>query len=136
MSTCRSLFHRIQAFCDVLLSVALFASIIISVHGLTACSSRPSSVPASFSESSDTARIFPDYRDVVIPPNIAPMNFMVRDSMASEFVVTIADIVCGATSDGKIDIDAAVMVINHINGVKALTDDEYNRANVDAACVR
>ena len=106
MSIRHSLFHRIQAFCDVLLSVALFASIIISVHALTACSSRPSSVPASFSESSDTARIFPDYRDVVIPPNIAPMNFMVRDSLASEFVVTVADIVCGATSDGKIDIDA------------------------------
>lgn len=34
-------------------------------------------------------------------------------------------------ADGKIDIEDAVMVINHVNGQKALTDDEAGRANVD-----
>lgn len=33
--------------------------------------------------------------------------------------------------DGKIDIEDAVMVINHVNGVKVLTDDESNRADID-----
>lgn len=82
---------------------------------MAACSSRPNAVPASFTELTDTADIYPDYRDVTIPPNIAPLNFMVRDAEADAFVVewTAATpgsngsgiLVCGATSDGKTDID-------------------------------
>lgn len=34
-------------------------------------------------------------------------------------------------ADGNIDIEDAVMVINHVNGQKALTDDESKRANID-----
>lgn len=33
--------------------------------------------------------------------------------------------------DGKIDIEDAVMVINHVNGQKALTDAESSRADID-----
>lgn len=69
------------------------------------CTSRPSSVPATFTELADSAEIYPDYRDVTIPPNIAPLNFMVKDNGASEFVVTMDDLVCGAATDGKFDID-------------------------------
>jgi len=72
---------------------------------LTACSSRPSAIPETFAELTDSAVIYPDYRDVIIPPNIAPLNFMVIDSAASEFVAEVGDIVCGATEDGKFDID-------------------------------
>ena len=72
---------------------------------LASCTSRPSSVPTTFTELTDSAEIYPDYRDVTIPPNIAPLNFMVSDVGASEFVVTMDDLVCGATSDGKFDID-------------------------------
>ena len=72
---------------------------------LQACSSRPSAIPATFTELTDSARVYPDYRDVTIPPNIAPLNFMVIDSAASEFVAEVGDIVCGASKDGKFDID-------------------------------
>ena len=79
--------------------------LIVAAATLACCNSRPTTVPAAFSEVSDSAHIFPDYVGVTIPPNIAPLNFMVEDSLASEFVVTINDLVCGATADGKIDID-------------------------------
>lgn len=36
-------------------------------------------------------------------------------------------------ADGNIDIEDAVLVINHVNGAKALTDDETKRANVDGS---
>ena len=73
---------------------------------LIACSTKPTSVPTSFTELTDSAVVYPDYRDVTIPPNIAPMNFMVRDASASEFVVEMGDVVTGATEDGKFDIDS------------------------------
>ena len=78
---------------------------IATMMALLACSSRPSAIPATFAELTDSAVIYPDYRDVTIPPNIAPLNFMVTDASASEFVAEVGDIVCGANEDGKFDID-------------------------------
>ena len=78
---------------------------IAAMMGLLACSSRPSAIPATFTELTDSAAVYPDYRDVTIPPNIAPLNFMVMDSAASEFVAEVGGIVCGANEDGKFDID-------------------------------
>ncbi|MGN0233983.1 MAG: hypothetical protein ACI4B5_06150, partial [Bacteroidaceae bacterium] len=39
-------------------------------------------LPGQFTQSDTQANIFPNYRDIVIPPNIAPLNFMVKDSGA------------------------------------------------------
>ncbi len=75
---------------------------------LAACSSKPSSVPQQFTEVNEEARIFPDYRDVTIPPNIAPLNFMVTDSLADAFVMQAGDLVCGAGEDGKFYLDSLV----------------------------
>ena len=54
--------------------------------------------------------IYPDYREVVVPPNIAPLNFMVCDQTASEFVVAYGShgspLLVGAGADGKVDIDS------------------------------
>jgi len=64
----------------------------------------------------DTAAIYPDYRDVTIPPNIAPLNFMVNDTLADSFVADIGGIVCGATDDGKFDIDSTAwrrLLVDH-----------------------
>ncbi|MCR4995226.1 MAG: hypothetical protein K6A32_07650 [Bacteroidales bacterium] len=90
---------------------------------VAACKGLPTSVPATFSELTDTAEIYPDYRDITIPPNIAPLNFMVYDAGAKAFVVewtfvdkagrkgasedhaTPATLVCGAADDGKIEMD-------------------------------
>ena len=86
-------------------SIIRYAFVILSALSLACCNSRPTAVPAAFAESSDSVVIYPDYRDITIPPNIAPLNFMVVDETASEFVVKIGDLVCGATDDGKLDID-------------------------------
>ena len=84
---------------------------------LVACSSRPSAVPEAYAEVADSVAIYPDYRGVTVPPNIAPLNFCVADASATEFVAvmmpdtnpaggaTATAIVCGATADGKFDID-------------------------------
>ena len=77
----------------------------LSAFMLIACS-HPAIVPTSFSETTDSLVIFPDYRDVTIPPNIAPLNFMVTDAAATEYVVTVGDLVYGAGKDGKIDMDS------------------------------
>ena len=71
-----------------------------------ACGKRQAEVPATFTEVADSALVYPDYRDVTIPPNIAPMNFMVRDEAADAFVADIGGLMCGAGKDGKMDIDS------------------------------
>ncbi len=79
---------------------------------LIACSSKPSAVPTTFTETTDSLAMYPDYRDVTIPPNIAPLNFQLTDSSATEYVVAFdaeatpeVGFTCGACEDGKIDID-------------------------------
>lgn len=52
---------------------------------LAACSTN---VPSSFSEKAAEADIYPDYANCVVPVNIAPMNFFLRDS-ADASVLTI-----------------------------------------------
>lgn len=85
-----------KSYCYLILSVVIFA----------ACS-HTATVPTSFAETQDSLVIYPDYRDVTIPPNIAPLNFMVIDSIATEYVVSVGELVCGADKDGKIDMDSA-----------------------------
>ena len=45
---------------------------------VTSCSKHPS-LPTSFTEVNETPHIFPDYVDVMVPPNIASLNFLVDD---------------------------------------------------------
>ena len=46
-------------------------------------------VPETAQATTQPAAVFPDYRDVVIPPNIAPLNFQVNQP-AEEIVVQVA----------------------------------------------
>lgn len=55
---------------------------------LAACSSHPS-IPASSKDAGSLPRIFPDYRNVTVPCNIAPLNFMLEDKAFSECVARI-----------------------------------------------
>lgn len=52
---------------------------------LAACST---DVPTSFAEKNAEADIYPDYSNCVVPANIAPLNFFLRDSV-DECVLTI-----------------------------------------------
>ena len=85
---------------------------LVFVMLMTACTASPT-IPSAFSQVEEPAPIYPDYRDIVVPPNIAPLNFMVQDDAAEACVVGYApqdddyQLVVGASRDGVIDIDSA-----------------------------
>ena len=70
-------------------TVSYLFSILLSVLTgiLTACSSTTDE-PTDFTEVGQPASIYPDYKDIVIPPNIAPLNFLVR-TPGEKFVVVL-----------------------------------------------
>jgi hypothetical protein len=48
---------------------------------VVACTHHPD-VPQNYSSVNSQPDIYPDYKDVVIPPNIAPLNFGVRGNVS------------------------------------------------------
>lgn len=50
----------------------IYFGLLMSLYG---CSYAPSNI----SKSETTLEIYPEYRDVIIPCNIAPLNFLVRN---------------------------------------------------------
>ena len=72
-----------------ILSVLMY--VIIGMQ--TACSSKTDE-PANFTEVGQPASIYPDYKDIIIPPNIAPLNFLVR-TPGEKFVAVLT------SSEGK-----------------------------------
>ena len=66
-------------------------------------------VPSQFVEAGTEASIYPDYKDVVVPPNIAPLNFIVRDSTGTEFVAHLkgggAELTAAGSENGTIKMD-------------------------------
>lgn len=72
---------------------------------LTACGPK-AVVPEQAKRVTAQAKIYPDYRDVTIPWNIAPLNFMAQEG-ASEYVCQLRaadgqELVVAAGSDGKL----------------------------------
>ena len=55
---------------------ALFPLFFLPLFLCVSCSTKHPDVPRDFQESSLQAEIFPDYTDVTVPANIAPLNFM------------------------------------------------------------
>lgn len=77
----------------------IFLLTLLTAVIFTAC--KPDAVvPTNSIDSKEAINIFPDYTDVVIPPNIAPLNFMAKNQ-GDEFVARYA------TSDGKHEVVAA-----------------------------
>ena len=77
---------------------------------LSACGKQTYTVPTQYTEVDSVAVIYPDYTDITIPANIAPLNFMLVEPRAKAIVVEMKgekgeDIVCGGGNDLKIDID-------------------------------
>ena len=72
---------------------------------LAACSKHPS-LPTSFTEVNETPHIFPDYVDVMVPPNIAPLNFLVDsvDDVVAEFQFQNSKLNFGGR-ENKVQID-------------------------------
>ena len=67
-------------------------------------------VPSQFSEIETEACIYPDYKDIVVPPNIAPLNFMVCDSLATAFVAQLQggghELLAAASDNGIVRMDS------------------------------
>lgn len=76
---------------------------------LAACGKPAAQVPAQYSQLEEKANIYPDYTDIVVPPNIAPLNFIVRDSLADAFVVHLqgknTELLASAGKNGVIQLD-------------------------------
>lgn len=74
----------------------------------TACGSG-TTVPADAVATETAVQIYPDYRDVTIPVNIAPLNFQVKTD-GDEYVAHIkgqkGELVTGAGADGKMVLDS------------------------------
>ncbi|MDR1407615.1 MAG: hypothetical protein LBJ23_06170 [Tannerella sp.] len=56
----------------------ILAALALSVALLSGCGEQPP--PDGASDENRSPRIFPDYADLVIPPNIAPLNFEIKES--------------------------------------------------------
>ena len=76
---------------------------------MAACGKPAAQVPAQYSQLEENADIYPDYTDIVIPPNIAPLNFIVRDTLADAFVAHLqgkdAELLVSAGKDGVMQMD-------------------------------
>lgn len=62
-------------------------------------------IPSNSIPTTQQVRIFPDYKDITIPANIAPLNFMIKNK-GDQFIVAIegnaTKMITGANKDGKI----------------------------------
>lgn len=78
---------------------------IVLLAVLASCGAK--NMPVEYTDAGRTAKIYPDYKDVVVPPNIAPLNFIVHenaDSYALRLSVGNREINVFADKYGKIDI--------------------------------
>ncbi len=81
---------------------------IITLAAIIGCKPK-AEVPSQFAETETEARIYPDYTDIVVPPNIAPLNFIVRDSLATAYVAQLQgagqELLAAAAENGIIKMD-------------------------------
>ena len=64
--------------------------LLVLAASLFAACARQAEIPAESTPVNEAADIYPDYRDIVVPPNIAPLNFMVK-SEGDEYVAAVTD---------------------------------------------
>lgn len=77
----------------------------LALLSCVACDER---VPAQFVEAKDSLRIYPDYKNVVVPKNVAPLNFQILnegDSYAVSFTSDVGDEMQFVASEGKVIIE-------------------------------
>ena len=75
------------------------------------CGRHSYNVPNQFTEVDSVAPLYPDYTDIVVPPNIAPLNFALLTGEATEVVAEFQGgregrLVAGGGKDLKVDIDS------------------------------
>ena len=86
----------------------LFAALLLPAL-FAACAGPEARIPEHSTAVKAAARVCPDYRDIVIPPNIAPLTLQVQ-SEGSEFVGSVEgggrQVLAVAGRDGKLCFDS------------------------------
>ena len=104
---------------------------ILVLLGLLSCDSQPENIK----QTDSLPDIYPDYIDVSIPPNIAPLNFLVRDSCQSVYVcASYNDLKINASSSGNqvcFDIDDWKKLVSSAigNDIKITVFEEKKRGD-------
>ena len=96
---------------------------------LTACSQ--TKVPADYTQSQEQPKIYPDYKGVTIPVNMAPLSFELdehADEMVARYAVDGDEIVCGGGDKAQPAIDDWHELTAKAAG-KAITVDIYALRN-------
>lgn len=103
----------------------LFLAVIAVI--VSSCSDR---LPETFTENNNIPAIFPDYTELVIPPNIAPLNFRIKEQ-GEEFAVHIS-----SKNGSKIVIAGKnpVIQINNTDWKELLNSNKGEELNVDVFC--
>ncbi|MBO4662234.1 MAG: PD40 domain-containing protein [Bacteroidaceae bacterium] len=80
---------------------------LLLIPAITACT-KSYDIPSQYTDVAEQAPIYPDYRDIVVPENIAPLNFMVKDAKGLVAVFEGENGSClTASGEDRIDIDSA-----------------------------
>jgi len=87
-------------------------------------------LPETFSETDKLPAIFPDYTELTLPPNIAPLNFMIKEP-GDEFAVSIS-----SKNGDKIEIVGSkpVIQIKNADWEKMLSENTGEELNVEVFC--
>ena len=82
---------------------------VLSTILFQACQSEPT-IPDAYTNVEQKAILYPDYTDITIPPNIAPLNFIIKEE-AQSFIVNMnspnGQLTIKGEKDGKIQIPYA-----------------------------
>jgi len=69
-------------------------------------------IPDTYTQVKEKASLYPDYTDITIPVNIAPLNFRVQDKTATNFILRLQGepgfLKASADANGTIEIDSIV----------------------------
>ena len=105
-------------------SVSLFVivTILISCNG--------GNFPKESTETDKLPQIFPDYTDITIPPNIAPLNFMIKEP-GEKFAVRIS-----SKNSDEINVSgkSPSIQINISDWKKLLSSNKGEKLNVEVLC--
>lgn len=102
--------------------------LLVLLVSLVAC--RQADIPATFTEVDQAPAIYPDYRDVTIPVNIAPLSFEMDDScdeMVARFSAEGHELVCGGAAVQP-DMDDWRELLSQVAGGK-LSVEVYAKYN-------
>ena len=80
--------------------------IILTAAILAACGQKTFDVPTTYVEEAQLANIYPDYKDIVVPENIAPLNFMVDGAEGMVASLEGNGITLTASGTDRIDMDS------------------------------